>query len=223
MSGTRPLACGFPYNAHCMKSCCAEVVAVIAEQRRTLQLVLAINAVMFFVECGAGLLAASTALLADSVDMLGDAIVYGASLYVVGRGGVWQARAALLKGSVMGVFGLGVVLEVILKITRGTVPAADVMGGVGLLALAANVGCLLLLRRRRADDVNMRSAWICSRNDVLANVGVLAAAGGVFLTGSAWPDVAVGLVIAMMFATSALGVIRDARRSLAAPHAVSGG
>ena len=222
ISGTRPLACGFPYNAYCMKSCCAEVVAVVAEQRRTLQLVLAINAVMFLVECGAGLLAGSTALLADSVDMLGDAIVYGASLYVVGRGGVWQARAALLKGGVMGAFGLGVLLEAALKIARGTMPDAGVMASVGLLALVANAGCLLLLRRRRADDVNMRSAWICSRNDVLANVGVLAAAGGVVLTGSVWPDVVVGLLIAMMFATSALGVIRDARRSLA-PHAVAGG
>ena len=197
-----------------MKDCCEVMTDVAVEQRRVLQIVLWINMVMFVVECGAGLLAESTALLADSVDMLGDAIVYGFSLYVVSRGPVWQARAALLKGTVMAAFGVGVLVEAGLKVVRGNVPAADLMGGVGLLALAANVGCLVLLRRRRADDMNMRSAWVCSRNDVLANCGVLLAAAGVFVTGSPWPDIAVGLSIAAMFATSALGVIREARHSL---------
>jgi cation diffusion facilitator family transporter len=197
-----------------MKDCCEVMPTVAVEQRRVLQIVLWINVVMFLVECGAGLLADSTALLADSVDMLGDAIVYGFSLYVVSRGSVWQARAALLKGAVMAVFGLGVLLEAVLKIVRGNVPAADVMGGIGLLALAANLACLLLLRRRRTDDINMRSAWLCSRNDVTANAAVLLAAVGVFLTGSAWPDIAIGLVIAALFATSSLGVIGEARRAL---------
>jgi Co/Zn/Cd efflux system component len=114
----------------------------------------------------------------------------------------------------MAVFGLGVLLEAVLKIVRGNVPAADVMGGIGLLALAANLACLLLLRRRRMDDINMRSAWLCSRNDVTANAGVLLAAAGVFLTGSAWPDIAIGLVIAALFATYSLGVIGEARRAL---------
>ena len=190
------------------------MTTVAVEQRRVLQIVLGINLVMFLVEFGAGLLADSTALLADSVDMLGDAIVYGFSLYVVSRGSVWQARAALLKGAVMAAFGLGVLVEAILKVVRGSLPAADVMGGIGLLALAANLACLLLLRRRRADDINMRSAWLCSRNDVLANGGVLLAAAGVFVTGSAWPDIVLGLLIAAVVATSALGVIREARRSL---------
>lgn len=197
-----------------MKDCCEVMPSVAVEQRRVLQIVLGINAVMFLVEFGAGLLADSTALLADSVDMLGDAIVYGFSLYVVSRGSVWQARAALLKGAVMAAFGLGVLGEAVLKIVRGNVPAADVMGGIGLLALGANLACLLLLRRCRADDINMRSAWLCSRNDVMANAGVLLAAAGVFVTSSAWPDIAIGLLIAAMFATSALGVIREARRAL---------
>jgi cation diffusion facilitator family transporter len=197
-----------------MKDCCEVMTDVAVEQRRVLQTVLWINMVMFVVECGAGLLAESTALLADSVDMLGDAIVYGFSLYVVSRGRVWQARAALLKGMVMAVFGIGVLVEAALKVVRGSVPAADLMGGIGLLALAANVGCLVLLRRRRADDINMRSAWVCSRNDVLANGGVLLAAAGVFVTGSPWPDIAVGVLIAAMFATSALGVVWEARESL---------
>jgi cation diffusion facilitator family transporter len=197
-----------------MKDCCDVMADVSLEQRRVLQSVLWINVAMFLVEFGGGLLADSTALLADSVDMLGDALVYGFSLYVVGRGGVWQARGALLKGGVMAAFGLGVLVEVVVKIVRGSVPAADVMGGIGLLALAANLACLLLLRRRRADDINMRSAWLCSRNDVMANAGVLLAAAGVFATSSPWPDIAMGLLIAVMFATAALGVIREARRAL---------
>lgn len=187
---------------------------VPARQRRVLQIVLCINAAMFLVEFGAGLLAGSTALLADSVDMLGDALVYGFSLYVVSRGSVWQARASLLKGTVMALFGLGVLLEAILKIVRGTVPSAELMGGVGLIALVANVVCLILLWRRRADDINMRSAWVCSRNDVTANVGVLIAAAAVALTGSAWPDIAVGLLIAAMFVTSAVSIVGEARRAL---------
>lgn len=197
-----------------MKDCCEVMADVSAEQRRVLQFVLWINVGMFLIEFGAGLLAVSTALLADSVDMLGDAIVYGFSLYVVSRGSVWQARAALLKGAVMAVFGVGVLVEAVLKIARGSVPAADVMGGIGMLALAANLGCLLLLRRRRADDINMRSAWLCSRNDVVANAGVILAATGVFLTRSAWPDIAIGLAIAALYATSSLNVIGEARRAL---------
>lgn len=197
-----------------MRDCCEVMTDVAVEQRRVLQIVLWVNVVMLLVEWGAGLLANSTALLADSVDMLGDAMVYGFSLYVVSRGSVWQARAALLKGAVMAAFGLGVLVEAVLKIVRGGVPAADVMGGIGLLALAANLGCLVLLRRRRADDINMRSAWLCSRNDVMANAGVLMAAAGVFVTHSAWPDIAMGLLIAAMFARTALGVIGEARRAI---------
>jgi Co/Zn/Cd efflux system component len=115
----------------------------------------------------------------------------------------------------MGLFALGVLGEVILKLARGAVPAADVMGGVGVLALIANASVLTLLWRHRADDVNMRSAWLCSRNDVLADAGVLAAAGAVALAGSAWPDIIVELLIAGMFATAAVGVMRAARRELA--------
>jgi len=194
-----------------MKDCC-DFAEVPARQRRVLHVVLWINAAMFLVEFGAGLLAQSTALLADSVDMLGDAIVYGFSLYVVGRPVLWQRRAALLKGGLMAAFGVGVLVQVIFKVAGGIVPAADVMGGVGLLALTANVLCLFLLWRRRGDDINMRSAWLCSRNDVMANGGVLIAAAAVALTGSMWPDIVVGLAIAAIFVTSAVGVIRMARQ-----------
>lgn len=198
-----------------MKNCC-EISPIPERQRRVLLVVLWINAVMFLVELVAGLMAHSTALLSDSVDMLGDAIVYGFSLYVIAKGAVWQARAALLKGAIMAVFGAGIVIEIVLKLLRGLTPSADVMWTVGLVALAANASVLVFLRRWRADDINMRSAWLCSRNDVIANTGVLLAAGGVVLTGSAWPDVAMGLLIAAMFGTSAIDVIRDARRSLQA-------
>jgi Co/Zn/Cd efflux system component len=197
-----------------MKECCAAPVVVASGQRRVLTIVLAVNAVMFLVELAAGLLAGSSALLADSVDMLGDTIVYGFSLYVIGRGGRWVARGALLKGVIMAAFGAGVLAEVVVKVARGVVPSAELMGGVGLLALVANASVLALLWRRRADDINMRSAWLCSRNDVLANGGVLAAAAGVALSSSAWPDILVGLTIAGLFMSSSVEVLRSARAEL---------
>jgi Co/Zn/Cd efflux system component len=202
-----------------VKDCCAIADEVPARQRRVLQVVLAINAAMFVVELVAGLLAHSTALLADSVDMLGDAIVYGFSLYVIGRGSVWQARGALLKGGIMAAFGVGVLAEVAHKLAHGVVPAAPVMSGVGVLALTANAAALAFLWRHRGDDVNLRSAWLCSRNDVVANAGVLVAAAGVALTGSAWPDIVVGGLIALLFTASAVDVLRAANRQLRHNHA----
>jgi Co/Zn/Cd efflux system component len=181
--------------------------------------VLWINAVLFLAEFGAALVAHSTALLADSVDMLGDAIVYGFSLYVVARGPHWKARAALLKGSIMAAFGVGVLAEAVVKLVRGVQPSPELMTGVGLLALAANAVCLVLLSRHRGDDINMASAWACSRNDVTANLGVLAAAGVVVLTDSGWPDIVAGLLIAALFGTSAVRVVRAAWRELRPPVA----
>src|SRR6185503_13570734 len=123
-----------------MDECC-EVREVPRDQRRVLYIVLWINAAMFLAESIAGLLAHSTALLADSVDMLGDAIVYGFSLYVIGRGIVWQSRAALLKGLIMAAFGVGVLVQVVVKIAHGLTPTVELMGAVGLVALAANLAC----------------------------------------------------------------------------------
>lgn len=193
-------------------ACCA-VREVPREQRRVLHTVLWINVAMFLVESVAGVLGNSTALLADSIDMLGDAIVYGFSLFVISRGVLWQARAALLKGVIMAAFGIGVLVQVAVKIAHGLAPTVEVMGAVGLLALAANALCLILLWRRRGDDINMRSAWVCSRNDVAGNAGVLVAAGAVALTSSPWPDIAIGLLVAAMFGYSAARVIRDASRA----------
>jgi hypothetical protein len=197
-----------------MDQCCEIKTNLPADQRRVIHVVLWLNSLMFIAEFGAGLAAHSTALLADSVDMLGDAIVYGCSLYAVARGTLWQARVALLKGLIMAALGLGVLIEVSHKLIVGVVPIPGVMNTVGLIALGANTVCLLLLSRHRADDINMRSAWLCSRNDVIANASVLVAAVGVALTGSGWSDIVVGLAIALMFATSAISVIRDARHQM---------
>lgn len=196
-----------------MAECCADkacqIEALRGRQARVLTVVLLINGVMFIVEAGAGLLAHSTALLADSLDMLGDALVYGFSLYVVARSARWRAGAALLKGIIMAAFGLGVLAEVAYKLAYPVVPAAEAIGVVGALALAANSVCLFLLYRHRDDDINMHSVWLCSRNDIIANVSVLFAAGGVALSQSMWPDVLVGLGIAALFLHSALYVLRQ--------------
>ena len=197
-----------------MDACCA-VHPVHERQRRALRLVLWINAAMFLAELAAGVVAHSTALIADSVDMLGDAIAYGFSLYVVGRGPQWLARGALLKGGIMAAFGVGVLVEIATKLARGVTPEASIMWGVASVALLANSAVLATLWRLRQDDINMRSVWLCSRNDVIANGGVLLAALGVSLTASAWPDVLVGLAIAALFGVSAVAVIRQA---LAAPQ-----
>ena len=197
-----------------MKDCCAITAEVSERQRRVLRVVLVINLAMFLAELIGGLIGRSTALLADSADMLGDAIAYGFSLYVVARGPVWLARAAMLKGGIMAAFGVIVLAEVAWKVARGVVPTAALMGGVGLMALAANAVCLLFLWSRRGDDINMKSAWLCSRNDVAANAGVLLAAGGVAVTGSAWPDILAGLVIAALFVGSAAVVLMEAAQAL---------
>jgi Co/Zn/Cd efflux system component len=200
-----------------MDECC-EVRDVPREQRRTLRIVLWVNAAMFIAESVAGLLANSTALFADSIDMLGDAVVYGFSLYVIGRGVVWQARAALLKGVIMAVFAIGVVVQVAVKLAQALSPVVEAMGAVAVVAFAANLFCMTLLWRRRGDDINMQSAWMCSRNDVIGNVGVLVAAAAVAATASPWPDIVIGLLSAGVFGRSAFRVIRAASRVVATSH-----
>lgn len=203
-----------------MKDCCGVgevgLEALRGRQRRVLWTVFGINTTMFAVEFVAGLLASSTALLADSLDMLGDAFVYGVTLYALRRSERWRTGAALLKGLIMAAFAAGVTVEAVAKTLRGITPAAELMGLVGGVALLANLACFWLLLRHRGDDLNMRSTWLCSRNDVLANVGVLVAAAGVALTGSLWPDVVMGLAIATVFLRSAVDVIRASSRAFRA-------
>ena len=203
-----------------MADCCndkaCEIEALRNRQSSTLKIVLAINAVMFVVELAAGLISNSVSLLADSLDMLGDALVYGFSLYVVARGARMKARAALFKGIIMAMFGLFVLGQAIYRMLFPHVPVFEVIGVIGLLALAANGICFFLLWRHRSDDINMSSVWLCSRNDLIANVSVLFAAAGVWLTHSGWPDILVGLVLAALFVRSALFVLRGAITELRA-------
>jgi cation diffusion facilitator family transporter len=201
-----------------MAGCCENKSCTLATMRadhgRVLKIVLAVNAVMFLVETFAGMAAHSTSLLADASDMLGDALVYGFSLYVLTRDESWQARAALLKGLIMLAFGLGVAAEAINKTLHPIVPQGEAIGLIGLLALAANTGCFLLLYRHRADNLNMSSVWLCSRNDLFANCGVILAGIAVIYTQSRWPDIIVGAIIAALFLRSATSVLRQSFASL---------
>ena len=196
-----------------MDACCdtkAEELNTLRDKhRKVLILVLAINAVLFIVEAIAGFLAHSTALLADSLDMFGDSLVYGFSLYVLWRSAESKAMAAMLKGAIMAAFGIGVLFEAIHKMVVGVVPVAETMGIIGMLVLLGNGVCFLLLFRHRSDDLNMRSTWLCSRNDIIANLSVLAAAIGVKFLDSSWPDTVVGGAIAALFLKSAFTVLRE--------------
>ena len=198
----------------CCESKSCDLGALRERQGRVLWIVLAVNALMFLVEFTAGWIASSTALLGDSLDMLGDALVYGFSLWVLHRGETWRARAALSKGLVQLGFGLAVLVQAGFKLWAGVVPASELMAGIGTLALVANLGCFWLLWAHRSDDLNMRSTWLCSRNDLVANVAVLAAAGLVAWTGMLWPDLVVGLGIAALFLRTSFSVIRDSLRAL---------
>lgn len=201
-----------------MDPCCTDKACVLEQLRKrqtgTLRVVLVLNAAMFVVELVAGLLAGSVALLADSLDMLGDALVYGFSLYVVARGPLWKARAAVAKAVVMGLFGAFVLGQVVYRLIYVQLPTSETMGAVGALALAVNSVCFLLLWRHRAEDINMRSVWLCSRNDLVANGSVLLAALAVWATRSPWPDIVVGALICALFLRSAYVVAREARAEL---------
>ena len=164
---------------------------------------------MFIVEFGFGILADSTALLADSLDMLGDAAVYAFSLYVLAKSIRWRAGSSLMKGFIMLAFGFVVLGEAIHKSFSSLVPVAPIIGLVGLLALIVNGVCLWMLWSHKEDDINMRSTWICSRNDIIANCGVLLAAGATALTQTKWFDIGIGVIIATLFLKSAMNVIQE--------------
>jgi Co/Zn/Cd efflux system component len=184
--------------------------------RRILWVALTVNLAMFFVEIGAGLAAQSVSLLADSLDFLGDAGNYGLSLFVLGMALRWRARASLLKAASMAAFGLWVAATTIQHAVAGTVPAAPVMGVVGALAFATNLGVAALLYRWREGDSNMRSVWICTRNDAIGNLAVLVAAAGVFGSGTGWPDYVVAAVMSGLALVGSVQVARQAMQELAA-------
>jgi Co/Zn/Cd efflux system component len=187
-----------------------ERIALHKDIRRVLVVVMMLNLMMFVLEFGAGIIADSAALMADSVDMLGDGLVYGISLYALNRSLRWRAAMALAKAAFILGLGLGVVLQIVTKIVWGEPPVSELMLIFGGMALVANLSCVGLLWPYRRHDVNLSSTFECSRNDVLANVGVLAAAGLVAVTASPWPDVAIACVIAFLFFRSSIRVTREA-------------
>ena len=185
-----------------------------AAWRRVLWIALVINAVMFGVEIVAGVTAGSASLKADALDFLGDAANYAISLGVAGMALAWRARAAMAKGVSILLFGIWVLGNTIWMATQGIVPAAETMGIVGVIAMVANLACAAMLWRHRAGDANRRSVWICSRNDAIGNIAVVAAAAGVFGTGTGYPDLIVAAIMAVLGIGGGLQIIRQARGEL---------
>ena len=183
-----------------------------AQRRWVVTIALAINALMFAVEIGAAVAASSTALLADAIDMLADALVLGISLLAVSRGEAWKLAASRFKGHIMVAFGVLVLVQVSWKFAHPTLPRHEIIEIVSVLALLANVACISLLWQHRGQDLNMRSLWLCSRNDVIANLGTLAAGILVWLTAQQWPDLVVGAAIAALSIATGLQVLRESER-----------
>jgi Co/Zn/Cd efflux system component len=197
--------------------CCSHETkggSIDPQWRRALWIALVINAGMFLVEMAAGAAADSRALYADALDFFSDAANYAISLGVAGLALVWRARAALFKGATLLVLGLWVIIACLWAIRVGSMPEALPMGVVGILALAANVFVALMLYRFRTGDANMQSVWICSRNDAIGNIAVVAAAIGVFGTGTAWPDLAVATIMAALGISGGWSILRLARAEL---------
>lgn len=198
----------------CSHGCATPQATQSPRYRRVLWAALIINAAMFGIELAGGLRAGSVSLLADAVDFFGDAANYGISLLVLGMALTWRARAALFKGLTMGAFGVFVLGRAAWSAATGTVPEPVTMGAIGALALLANVSVAAMLYAWREGDANMHSVWLCSRNDAIGNLAVMAAALGVFGTGSGWPDLAVAAVMGLLALTAARSVIQQARAEL---------
>ncbi|WP_448658233.1 cation transporter [Sphingomonas sp. CJ99] len=183
--------------------------------RRALWIALGVNAAMFVAEMTAGVAGGSRALQADALDFLGDAANYAISLAVAGMALAWRACAALLKGATLAVLGVYVLAATLWSVWHGQTPNAEVMGVVGVVALVANAAVAMILYRFRTGDANMRSVWICSRNDAIGNVAVVLAAAGVFGTGTSWPDLIVAAIMAVLGISGGIQIIRQALGELA--------
>jgi len=200
-----------------MAGCCRNDCSLDAfqgRQRATLRIVLGINALMFLVIVVAAFYANSTALMADSLDNLGDALTYGLSLYAVSRGAAVKARVALFKGGLIVLAAGAVAVQIVYRLFVPSPPVFELMGVFSLVGLAGNSLCLYLLWRHRHEDVNMSSVWECSRNDIASNLSVFLAAGAVWLTGSGWPDILVAAGLVWFLMRSGLRVITSAKREL---------
>ena len=205
-------------SASCCSSGCSTEAKIPPRYRRALWIALVVNLLMFGVELGSGLHADSASLLADAVDFFGDAANYAVSLFVLSMGLAARARTALLKGATMAVYGVYVLGQAGWNATSGAMPEAATMGVVGTIALIANVSVAVLLYAFREGDANMRSVWLCSRNDAIGNLAIVVAAFGVFGTGTAWPDLIVAAIMGVLGLTAAAQVIRQARRELKGLH-----
>lgn len=210
------------------KSCCdsacssaANNAALSPRYRKILWMALAVNLAMFVVEVIGGWRAGSVSLLADAIDFFGDAANYGISLAVLSMSLLWRARAAWFKGLSMGVFGLFVLANALWSFLHGGVPQATTMGVIAGIALAANLGVAAMLYAYREGDANMRSVWLCSRNDAIGNVAVMIAALGVFGSGSAWPDLLVASLMAALSLSAAYQVLTQARQEISRETALS--
>jgi Co/Zn/Cd efflux system component len=199
----------------CCKAACGTTATLNDPRwRRALWIALGVNAGLFAVEMAAGAAADSRALQADALDFLGDAANYAISLLVAGMALAWRARAALAKGlTLIGLSGW-VMITAVLAALGGATPQPELMGIIGALALAANAGVAIMLYRFRTGDANMRSVWICSRNDAIGNIAVMAAALGVFGTGTAWPDLIVAAILALLGISGGIQIVQQARREL---------
>lgn len=207
--------------AGCCNGCSAPTNNTAPRFRKALWAALAINAGMFLVEIVAGVAAGSSSLQADALDFLGDAANYGVSLFVLGMSLRHRARASVLKGATMAAFGVWVIANTAWHLLNGTVPEATVMGAIGVAALVANVVVAAMLYAFRDGDSNMRSVWICSRNDAIGNLAVLGAASGVFATGSGWPDFVVAAIMATLALSGATQVLHHALAELRLPAAMA--
>jgi cation diffusion facilitator family transporter len=203
-----------------MSECCG-VNAQDKEQRTLLWTVLGLNGGMFFVEFIAGWIGQSSGLMADSLDMLADAMVYMVGLYAVGKAIEYKAKAALFNGSLQLVLAGFILFDVIRRLISGSAPQSNIMLWISLLALAVNLFCFVLLSRYRTGDINMRASWICSRNDMIANVGVIVSAGLVVWLDSPMPDLVIGTIIALVIVQSSWKIVAEARGLLAAKPQVS--
>ena len=194
-----------------MAGCGCEVEINDTSERRVLITLLLINGIMFVVELGVGWWAQSTALIADALDMLADAMVYGVGLYAVGKSLLIKAHAARISGSLQVLLGLLVLVDIVRRIIVGSEPVSTLMMGMGLIALIANVTCLILIAKHREGEVHMRASWIFSKNDVIANLGVILAGGLVAWTGSRLPDLLIGLLVALIVIRGGMLILQDAK------------
>lgn len=200
--------------AGCCSGTCSSQASISPRYRKALWVALAINSLMFLIEIIGSQHSGSVSLLADAVDFAGDAANYGLSLAVLSHGLLWRSRAALVKGLSMGGYGLFVLVKTAWTAWEGITPEPWTMGAIAILALAANLSVAILLYTFRDGDANMRSVWLCSRNDAIVNVAVALAAIGVFGTQSGWPDLLVAGLIAVLALTAARSVVRQARQEI---------